>query len=138
MRRDNFDVLDGAAAVTVLVLDPRIRELHVPVVVRQLVFLRPSSHSLRPSFRRLTSFAALPVLRLQKPLILALQLLFENDTADGFAPLCQALGGLHVRAVEPGVVGQLTGFGDADVERLASAGGAGPSSSVRAHLVHRR
>ena len=47
VRRDDLDVLDGAAAVTVLVFDPRIRELHVPVVVRQLVLLRPSSHSLR-------------------------------------------------------------------------------------------
>jgi hypothetical protein len=129
MRGDDFNILNGATSITSLVLDPRVRELKVPVVVRQLVFLSPSSHSLGPLLRRFTSLAAGAVLGLQEPLILTFQFFFENDAANWLTPFSQALGRLHVRAVDPGIVGELTGFGDADVERLSVAFGAGPAGS---------
>ena len=129
MRGDDFNILNGATSITSLVLDPRVRELKVPVVVRQLVFLSPSSHRLGPLLRRFTSLAAGAVLGLQEPLILTFQFFFENDAANWLTPFSQALGRLHVRAVDPGIVRQLTGFGDADVERLSVAFGAGPAGS---------
>jgi hypothetical protein len=129
MRCDDLDVLDGAATISALVLEPRIRELNMPVVIRELVFLSPTSHGLCAFFRGLTSIAAPAVLALQEPLILALQLFFENDTAHRLAALGQSLCGFHVCAVNLGIVGQLTTLGDADVERLTISG-AGPSPSL--------
>ena len=94
----------------------------MPVLIQKVVFLSPMSHSLCAFFRSLTSIAAPSVLALQEPLILALQLFFENDTAHRLAALGQSLRGLHVCAVNLGIVCQLTRFGDADVERLTIGG----------------
>ena len=81
MRRDHLDVLNGRAPVATVVLDTGIRELNVPVLIRQLVLLSPASHSIGPLLRRLTRLAARPVLCLEEPLILALQILFEDYAA---------------------------------------------------------
>jgi hypothetical protein len=64
MRCNDLDVLHGALAISALVLDPRIGELNVPVVIRKIVFLSPTSHSLCAFFRGLTVIAACPVLGL--------------------------------------------------------------------------
>jgi hypothetical protein len=101
VRRDDFDVFDSAAAITSLVLDPGIRKLDVPVVIRELMLLSPASDSVRPFFWCLTSFSARSVFCLKEPLILALQFLFENDAAHRLTAFGQAVGGLHVRAVHP-------------------------------------
>ena len=107
MRRDDLDVLNGAAAVAALVLDSRVRKLNVSVLVGQLVFLSPSSNRLVRSSGVSPRSRRVAVLGLQEPLILALQFLFENDPAHRLAPFGEALGSLHVRAVDPGIVGQL-------------------------------
>jgi len=130
VRCNDLDVLHGASAISALVLDPRIGELNMSVLIRKLVFLSPTSHSLCAFFRGLTSIAAPPVLALQEPLILALQVFFENDTTHRLAALGQSFRGLHVCAVNLGIVGQLTRFGDADVERL-TIGGIWPSPSLK-------
>jgi hypothetical protein len=129
MRRDDLDVLNGAAAVAAFVLNARVRKLNVSVLVGQLAFLSPSSNGLVPLFRRFTSLAAHAILRLHEALIFALQILFENNPAHRLAPLGQAVGDLHVRAVDPGVVSQLAGLGDADVKGLAITLRAGSSRS---------
>jgi hypothetical protein len=129
MRRNDLDVLYGPAAVAAVVLETGIRELNVPVLIRQLVLLSPASHSIGPLLRRFTMFAAPSVFRLEEPLIFALQVLFEDDAADRLTPFRQAFGCLHVRAVELGIVGQLTRLVDAHVERLAVTLGARPSRS---------
>src|SRR5690606_11369342 len=105
MRRNDLDVLNGPAAVAAVVLETGIRELDVPVLIRQLVLLSPASHSIGPLLRRFTMFAAPSVFRLEEPLIFALQILFEDDAADRLTPFRQAFGCLHVRAVELGIVG---------------------------------
>ena len=129
MRGDDLDVLDSATPIAVLVLDPHIRQLDVSVLVRQLVLLGPSSDCLLAAFRRLSALTTSPAFSMQEPLILALQILFEDYAADRLTPFRQAFGCLHVRAVEPGIVGQLTRLVDADVERLAVTFGARPSRS---------
>jgi hypothetical protein len=129
MWRDDLDVLNGTATVAAVVLNTRVRKLNVSVLARQLAFLGPASNSLVPLLRGFTSLAARAILRLQEALILALQILFENNPAHRLAPLGQAIGGLHVRAVDPGVVSQLAGLGDADVKGLAITLRAGSSCS---------
>jgi len=131
MRRDDLNVFNRAAAVPAVVLNTRVRKLNVSVLVRQLAFLSPSSNRLVPLLRRFTSLAARAVLGLQEPLIFALQILFENHSAHRLPPLGQALGSLHVRAVDPGIVSQLAGLGDADVKGLAVALRAGSSCSFQ-------
>ena len=127
MRGYDLDVLNGPSSVAAVVLDPCIRQLNVAILVRELVLLSPTGHSIGSLLRRFTMLAARAVFCLQEPLILALQFFFEHHTADRFAPFGQALGCLHVRAVDPGIVGQLTGLGDTDVERLSVAVCAGTS-----------
>jgi hypothetical protein len=129
MRRDDLDVLNGAAAVAAVVLNARVRKLNVSVLVGQLAFLSPSSNGLVPLLRRFASLTARAVLGLQVALIFALQILFENDPADRLAALGQAFGRLDVRAVHPGIVGQLARLGDADVKGLSITLRAGPSCS---------
>src|SRR5262245_6871446 len=129
MRRDDLNVLNGAAAVAAVVLNTRVRKLNVSVLVRQLAFLSPSSNRLVPLLRRFASLAARAVLGLQESLIFALQILFENHSAHRLPPLGQPLGSLHVRAVDPGIVSQLAGLGDANVKGLAITLRAGSSCS---------
>jgi hypothetical protein len=43
LRCDDFDILNGAAPITVLVLEPCIGQLNVPLVVGQLVLASPLS-----------------------------------------------------------------------------------------------
>ena len=126
MRRDDLDVLNGPAAVAAVVLEPCIRELNVALLVRELVLLSPTSHSIGPLLRRFTMLAAGAVFCLEEPLILALEFLFEHDSAHRLAPFGQALGCLHLSAVDPGIVVQLTGSGYTDVKRLSVAVCAGP------------
>jgi hypothetical protein len=128
VRGDDFDVLDSAAAFTVFVLKPCIRQLDVSVLVRQLVFLGPPGDCLLTLFPRLSTLTTSPVLGLQEPLILALQLFLENHTMDAIASLSKTVRSSYVRAVDPGVVGQLAGLGNTDVERLTIANGAWPST----------
>src|SRR5262245_39328503 len=129
MRRDDLDVLNGAAAVAAVVLNTRVRKLNVSVLVGQLAFLSPSSNGIVPLLRRFTSLAARAILRLQEALIFALQILFENNPSQRLAPLGQAIRSFHVRAVDPGIVSKLAGLGDADMKGLAITLRAGSSCS---------
>jgi hypothetical protein len=99
MRGDYLDVLHGAAAISVLVFEPRIGQLDVPVLVRQLMLLRPSSDGIGRTTGSLSPLTVRTILGLKKPLILPLQLLFENHAPDALSELDVALGGLHVRGV---------------------------------------
>src|SRR5262249_51786362 len=85
MAGDHLQVLVPRAAVTVVVLNPHIRKSHVAIVVRQVVFAGPLSDldrvAVGPTVR--VPFAAVPLL--QEPLIVALELVVEHDTANATA-----------------------------------------------------
>jgi hypothetical protein len=112
---DDLNILDGAAAVPVLVFDARIRDLNVPVLAGQLMLLSPTSNCLLTRFGGLSTLPTSSVLGLQEPLVLTFQLLLENDATHAIAALGNVICSLHVRAVDSRVVGQLAGFGYADV-----------------------
>ena len=76
---DDLDVLMPRAAVAVLVLDPGIRELDVPVVVRQLVFPRPPCNLLGLAVRPAVAVLLAAIALVQEPLIVALELVVEDD-----------------------------------------------------------
>ena len=74
----DLEILVPRATISVLVLDPRVRKPDVPVV-RQLVFPRPPCNlfgfTVRPAVAVLLASIAL----VQEALIVALQLVVEDD-----------------------------------------------------------
>ena len=103
----------------VFVLDAGIRESDVPIVVWQLVFPRPACNlfglTVRPAVAVLLPSTAV----VQEALIVAFELVVENDAAHPAALPSQALLGALVRAIDLGVVCQFARLPDARVERLA-------------------
>ena len=81
-RAHDLEILMSRAAVAVLVLDPRVREPNVPIVVRQLVFPCPPCNLFRLAIRP-TIAVLLPAIALvEESLIVALQLVVEDDSPD--------------------------------------------------------
>jgi hypothetical protein len=120
VRRDDLDVFDSAPAVTVLVLESCIRQLDVSVLIGQPVLLSPSGDCLLTLFPRLSTLMTNPVLRLQEPLIVALQFFFENDSTDEISAVSKAVRRPHIRGEDSGIVGELTRLPHAHVELLAT------------------
>jgi hypothetical protein len=128
VRGDDLDVLDSASSIPILVLDSRIRQLNVPVLARQLTLLSPTSNCLLTPFGRLSTLATGSVLGLQEALVLALQLLLENDPMHSIAALRNAVCSLDVRPVDSRVVGQLAGLRNPDVKGLTVTGCTWPAT----------
>ena len=122
----DLKILVPRAAISVLVLDPRVRKPDVPIVVRQLVFTRANAQSLPAhslAGRRRLSF--LPRLRyVQEALIVALQFVVEDDAPNPTALAAYTLLGALVGAIDLGVVRQLARLSDAGVEGLTRLVGA--------------
>jgi len=79
MRGDYLDVLHGAAAISVLVFEPRIGQLDVPILVWQLMLLRPSSDGIGPTIDSPSPLTVRTILGLKKPLILPVPATFDCD-----------------------------------------------------------
>ena len=107
------------AAVSVFVLDPRIREPDVPIVVRQLVFPRPTGNLFGLTVRPAVAVLLASIALVQEALIVALQLVVEDDAPNPTALAAQTLLGALVGAIDLGVVRQLARLSEAGVERLA-------------------
>ena len=112
------------AAVSVLVLDARIREPDVPIVVRQLVFPRPSCNLFGLTVRPAVAVLLAAIALVQEPLIVALQLVVEDDAPNPTALAAETLLGALVGAIDLGVVRQLARLPEAGVEGLAGFVGA--------------
>jgi hypothetical protein len=87
VQRLNLDVERAEVPVAVLVLDARVWELDVAVVVRELVLDGPSMDFLRGSIRSAVAVRLSAIALLQELLILALQLVVEDDATDEGAVL---------------------------------------------------
>jgi hypothetical protein len=128
MGRRHFYVFNGAAAIPLVVLDSNIRELDMPVVVRQVPLPRPPLDLLGRPIGPTARVAPAAIGCLEKALIVAFQLLFEDDVADARAALRQAFGRLPIGAIEPRVVRQLARLRDTRVVRLTGLATAGPAA----------
>ena len=118
VRGNDLDVLDGAPAVAVVVLDPSIRELDVSVVAGQLAFPRPTRNGIVVPFRDSAAVPTPSVVPLKKPLILGLELLLEDHTTNASPALGELLRFSDIRRMDPGIVRELAGLAHAGVERL--------------------
>ena len=116
--RRHLQILDGAPTVRLVVFDPHVRELHRVAVERQLVRPRPLGNLVGRPIRPAIAVATAAIRRLEKALILALELFFQHDPPEARAARHEPLGGFRIRAVEMRVVRQLARFGDAGVKRL--------------------
>jgi hypothetical protein len=114
----DLEILVPQSAIAVFVLDTRIREPDVPILVRQLVFTRPPCNLFR-----LTVWPAIAVLLaaialVEESLIVALQLVVEDDAPNPTAIATETLFGALVGAIKVGVVCQFARLSDACPERL--------------------
>ena len=103
-----------------LVLDAVVREVDLAVEVRQVVLARPLADLVVVPVRAAVAVAASPIVFLQELLILALQIVVEDDAPNLEPAVIITESGLllAVGRVEIGVVAELTLATDAGVERL--------------------
>ena len=98
---------------------PRIWELDVPIVVRQLVFPRPACDLFGLTIRSAVAVLLPSIALVEEALIIALELVVESDAAHPSTSASQALVGALVGAIDLGVVRQLARLPEAGVEGLA-------------------
>src|SRR5437667_3175273 len=104
---DDFDVLMMVASVQ-FVLDAEVREVDRLIEVRQVVFARPAVNLVRVAIRSSVAVGPAAIVLLQPFLILALELLLENNPMDLRALLAQAFLLAQIGAIELNVMRQLT------------------------------
>src|SRR5438094_587132 len=92
MERHHLEVDVVEAAVTVDVLDARIGEMNVSVEVGQLALARPLFDLGKVSIRPTVAVGATAIALLQELLVLALQLVVQDNAFDPRAALLEALG----------------------------------------------
>ena len=81
VEREQLDVLMELPAID-LVLDAVIRKVHMVVEVRQIVFAGPVTDFVLVAARPAVAVRSVTVVVLQELLILALQILLENDASN--------------------------------------------------------
>src|SRR5882672_8520370 len=94
----DFDVVVIQSAVPFLILDAQVREVHVVVEVRQVVFERPVADFLVGPVGVPVVVHAVAIPLMQPGLVFTLELMVEDDSFDPRAALVQALRGAFVGA----------------------------------------
>ena len=117
VRGHDLDVLVPTPAIAILVLDAGIGKVHVTVLVGQLVLPRPPRDLLRLAIGPAVAVLLATVALVEKTLVVALQLVVENDASDPTALPAEPLFCALVGAIDPGVVRQLARLPEAGVER---------------------
>jgi hypothetical protein len=132
---DDLDILVLVAAME-LIFDPEIGEVDLAVEVRQLVFGGPALNlamiAVRPPIAIGMAAIGLP----QPLLILALELLVEDDAVDVGALLAQALRFTQLRTIQLRIMGHLAASGSRRPQTFAHArrghrSGAAPGGGAR-------
>jgi hypothetical protein len=79
VRRRNLYILDACTPVTVVVLDTNIWKLNVPIIDRKGPLAGPPFNLFAVAIRPTTAVSSTPIRLLQKPLIVALQILLQHN-----------------------------------------------------------
>lgn len=122
VRREQLDVLVAFAAVN-LVLDAVVGEVRLAIEVRLVMLARPVADFVVAPSGSSVAVGAVAVGFLQELLVLALQVLLEDDAADFEVPMLVSQAGflLAVRRVEICIGADLAEATDARVARLRRA-----------------
>jgi hypothetical protein len=119
MRREHLDI-EGVIAAVGVVFDAHIRELYVPVfVARQVMLERPRPHLLDVAIGTAIAVFLIGIPLLQKLLILALEIVLQDNAVDMRVVRRQPFRFAQICSVDLGVMRQLAWLLDAVVERLA-------------------
>jgi hypothetical protein len=105
-------------AITVLELDPCVRETHTVAIAGQVAVLRPCGNLFRRPVGSAGAICPSPVPLLQEVLVLAFELVVEDDAPDVAALVANLRLGVAARAIDLGVVGQLARLLETGIERL--------------------
>src|SRR6185503_16359130 len=119
VRRHHLDVLVVPASVWLLILDSKIREMELIVEVRKIVLVRPVANLVRRPIRVAVIVVVVLVPFVQPSLIVALELVIEDDPFDVSLALEEPRLCLFVGAIDLEVVFQFALTRQARVERLA-------------------
>ena len=120
MHGDHLDVHVVPASVGLLVLDARIRKMDLLVEVRQVVLAGPFLDLVRVAIGVAVVVVAVAIVLMEPLLVVALELVVQNDPIDPRAALFQALRFAFESPVDLHVVLKLPLAFDARVEGLAA------------------
>ena len=115
----DLEILVPRATISVFVLDAGIRETDVPIVVRQLVFPRPTRNLFGLTVRPAVAVLLAAIALVEESLIVALQLVVEDDAPNPTALAAETLLGALVGAIDVRVMRELARLSDTGVEGLA-------------------
>lgn len=118
VRRHHLYVSVLLLPITVLELDPYVRETHSVAVAGKVMVLRPRGNLFRRPIGSAGAVGPPSVPLLQEVLVLAFELVVEDDALDVSALVTNLRLDVAGRAVDLGVVGQLARLLEARVERL--------------------
>src|SRR5439155_5769271 len=104
VRRDDLNVLALPAPVRLLVLDADVGEMNLVIEVRKVVFVGPLANLIGRAIGVAVVVLVVFVPLVEPPLVIALELVVEDDAVDVCAALEQACLGLVVGAIELEVV----------------------------------
>lgn len=115
---DDLDVLALPAAILLLVLDADVRKMDLVIEVRQVVLVRSVANPIGRAIRMAVVVVVVLVPLVEPALVLALQLVVEDDALDVRTAVQETVLGLFVRAIDLEVVFQFPFAPQARVERL--------------------
>jgi hypothetical protein len=118
MWRQDLNVLDLAPAVGREIFDLKVRELDATIDIREVVLLCPGAHCVGVSSGPAVAVTTTPVRLLEEDLIIALEIVFEDDTLNMRALFGQAFCRTKVGFAQLRVVGKFTSAGKTLVEDL--------------------
>jgi hypothetical protein len=107
VKRGHFHVLDIPATVWPLEFDSQIRELHVAIEERQIVLVRPLLDLPCVTVRSPVGVRTIAITLVEKALILAFQLMVEDDAMDADVGLLESFDNSLIRGMQLCVVRQL-------------------------------
>jgi hypothetical protein len=105
---DDLEILMPRAAVSVLVLNPRIREPDAPVVIGKFMLPRPAGNLFGLTVRSPIAVLPAAIGLVEEPLVVPLELVIQDDAIDSRALFAEALLGALVDAIDVRVVRELT------------------------------
>lgn len=118
VRRDDLDVLALPPAIWLLVLNADVGEMDLVIEVRQVVFVCPFANLIRRAIRVAVVVVVVFIALMEPALVLALQLMVEDDAFDVRAAVQETVLGVFVRAIDLEVVFEFPFAPQARVERL--------------------
>ena len=119
VRGDDLDVLALPSAIRLLVLDADVGKVDLVIEVRQVVFVRPFPNLIGRAIGVAVVVVVVLVALVEPALILALQLVVEDDALDASSILDKPCLGPFVGAIDLQVVFPLTRPNQTGVEGLA-------------------